>query len=292
MIRSIQRDSDGISMFRQIVAMAVVIGVLAGGFLLIYVQKSTPTQGPLRIEPGDLVIVGYIGTFYDNGRVFDTSYMRVAEDNVSYPKAVSFGWRPQWTNLSIEPVGAGKVIKGFDEGIVGLAVRESKRIIIPQDQGYGQQDPTKVFERPLLEQVPARVVMNETAFLDKYGTNAQDGLIVKDPFWGWNATVSLSNNIVTVVNSPFLGERIRPYRAWNAQVVGIDDGANGGTGVVSVQNDLRMEDGETILARDGTNQFIVSSVDTVREVYVANYNREVVGRTLVFDVTVESIKRV
>ena len=59
-----------------------------------------------------------------------------------------------------------------------------------------------------------------------------------------------------------------------------------------MQNDLRMEDGGTILARDGTNQFIVSSVDTVREVYVANYNREVVGRTLVFDVTVESIKRV
>jgi len=291
MVRTLQRDVSAISMFRQIIAIVAVIGILAGGFLLIYVQRPKATAATMRIEPGDLVIVGYVGTFADNGRVFDTSYKRVAEDNVTYPKAASFGWRNQWTNLSIEPVGAGKVIKGFDDGIVGLAIGDSKRIVVPPDMGYGSPDPTKVFERPLLQEVPAREVMNTTAFSDKYGASAQEGLIVKDPFWAWNATVSLSNNVVTVLNSPAIGERLRPYQAWNARVVGIDDGANNGIGIVYVEHELTAGDAGNIAARDGANQFIVSSVDPVKGVYVANYNREVVGRTLVFDVTVDSITR-
>jgi FKBP-type peptidyl-prolyl cis-trans isomerase 2 len=291
MVRTLRRDPDGLSTIGQIIAMLVVIAVLVGLFLLLYVQRPPPAGAPRRIEAGDIVAVGYTGTFADTGRVFDTSFRRVGEDNVSYPKAASFTWRAAWNSLVITPVGAGKVIKGFDEGIIGLAVGESKRIVVPPEKGYGSPDPARIFERPLLQEVPARVVMNETAFSDKYGTTAADGLIVRDPFWGWNATASVSNHVVTVTNSPFLEERVRPYGAWDARVTAIDDAANEGTGIVYVRHALTADDAGNIRARDGPQEFFVSSVDPVRDVYVANYNPEVVGRTLIFDVTVESITR-
>lgn len=303
MATGLRQDVDAFFSIRQIIAVLVVIGILVGGFMILYVQRPAPAGAPKRAEPGDTVTIEYIGSFADTGRVFDTSFERVARDNVSYPKAASFGWRTQWQSFAFD-VGCADLppaeqqiakctasIKGFDHGVRQMAVGESKRVVVPPEDGYGALDPTKVFERPLLQEVPARVVMNGTAFQDTYGTTATEGLLVKDPLWGWNSTVSVSGSVITVTNSPYLGERVRPYHAWNARVTQIDNSANNGTGIVYVQHDLRPEDAGTILAHDGADQFTIPTVEVARGVYVANYNREVVGRTLVFDITVASLVR-
>jgi len=303
MERNLRRDRYGFFTVRQMIGLVVVIAILVGGFMVFYVKQPPAASAPRRAEPGDAVEIGYVGRFADTGRVFDTSYERVAKDNVSYPKAASFTWRAQWSTFSFDvgcadrpPVEQKLVkctasIKGFDHGVQGMAVGDSKQVVVPPDLGYGPMDLTKVFERPLLQEVTVRVVMNQSAFADKYGTQPADGLVVRDPFWAWNASVSVSNNVVLVTNSPYLGERLRPYQAWRAHVAAIDDAANNGTGVIYVQHDLRPEDGGTILAKDGGQQFTVDSVDLAKGVYVANYNREVVGRTLVFDLTVVAIVR-
>lgn len=303
MVQSLRRDPGGFFTLRQVIVLVIVIGILIGGFLLIYVKQPPHLSAPRRAEPGDAVEINYVGRFADSGRVFDTSYESVARDNVSYPKAASFGWRPRWQSFSFDVGCADKSpaeqqvakctasIKGFDHGVRGMAVGETKRVVVPPELGYGPLDPTKVFVRPLRQEVAARVVMNETGFQQKYGVPATDGLVVKDPFWAWNATVSLSNNVVTVTNSPFIGERIRPYLAWRAHIAEIDDAANNGAGIIYVQHDLRPEDGGTVLARDGAQEFTISSVDLAGGTYVANYNPEVVGRTLEFDIAVASIVR-
>ncbi len=299
----LRRDGYAFFSIRQLIVLVVVIGILVGVFLIFFVQRPIPAAAPKRAEPEDTVSIDYIGSFADTGRVFDTSFDRVARDNVSYPKAASFSWRAQWQSFAFDvgcadrPPAEQQIakctasIKGFDHGVRGMAVGESNRVVVPPEDGYGPLDPARVFERPLLQEVPARIVMNTTAFQDTYGTTASDGLIVRDPFWAWNATVSVSGNVITVTNSPYIGERVRPYHAWNARVTQIDGTGNNGTGIVYVLHDLRPEDAGTILARDGANEFTVPTVDLARGVYVANYNREVVGRTLVFDLTVVSITR-
>jgi len=303
MERNLRRDRDGFFTVRQIIGLVIVIAILVAGFMVFYVKQPPAAAPPRRAEPGDAVTIDYIGRFKDNGRVFDTSYERVAKDNVSYPKAASFTWRAQWSSFSFDvgcadrPPAEQQIakctasVKGFDHGVQGLGVGESKQVEVPPDLGYGPMDLTKVFERPLRQPVTVRVVMNQSAFADKYGAQPADGLVVKDPFWAWNASVSVSNNVILVTNSPYLGERLRPYQAWRAHVAEIDDAANNGTGVIYVQHDLRPEDARTFLAKDGGQQFTVDSVDLANGVYVANYNREVVGRTLVFDLTVASIVR-
>ncbi len=295
MARGLRTDRDALSPFLQVLVLLVAMGVFIAVFYVVYVKQPPAVVTPRTAETGDTVDIAYVGTFgdpgfADSGKVFDTSLRPVAVDNVSYPKALSFSWRASWTNLTFA-IGSGSVIRGFDEGVLGMKVGDIRRIVVPPAEGYGLPDPEKVFERPLLQEVPVRAVMNATEFRDKFGISASNGIIVTDPFWRWNVTVAMSGNVVTTTNSPLVGDRVRPYGAWDGWVASIDDAADNGTGIVYVQHDLTADDAVRILASDGGQRFIVTAVDTLRGVYVADYNQEVVGRTLVFDVTLNSITR-
>lgn len=71
------------------------------------------------VEQGDFVHVHYRGMLEDDS-VFDTSE----------------GREP----LGFE-AGAGDVIKGFDEAVMGMRVGETKRVVIPPEEGYGPWRP-------------------------------------------------------------------------------------------------------------------------------------------------------
>jgi len=66
---------------------------------------------------GDTVSVDYIGTL-ENGDKFDASYDR--------GRPIEF------------PLGAGKVIQGWDEGILTMKVGGRRKLIIPASLGYGE----------------------------------------------------------------------------------------------------------------------------------------------------------
>ncbi len=71
-----------------------------------------------EVKPGDTVTVNYLGTL-ESGAKFDSSYDRN---------------QPFTTQI-----GVGAVIKGWDEGIVGMKVGGKRKLIIPAALGYGAQ---------------------------------------------------------------------------------------------------------------------------------------------------------
>ncbi len=294
MARPLRRDEEGVSNVWSFIGVLILVVAILGVYYG-YVVPRFP-GAPLRAQSGDIVQVNYIGTFSDTGLVFDTSLLSVGQDNASYPKALSFTWHA-FQPFAVS-VGSGGVVKGFDRGIQGMAVGETKRIVVPPDLGYGPADPTKIFVKPLIESVPVRLTLNATDFVATYRAVAVSGTNVTDPFWGWSAYVTVADSVVTVTNSPVPGEIVRPYGAWNAQVVSIDDGANAGRGAIVVRHLLDASDIDrtgVITTNPQTNQrsivFVVAAVDLAGGTYTLNYNTPTNGRTLVFQVTMLSISR-
>lgn len=79
-----------------------------------------------KVKSGDKVKVHYHGRLED-GTTFDSSA----------------GREP----LEFE-VGSGLVIKGFDDGVMGMGVGEKRTINIPVDEAYGPKDPERMVEFP------------------------------------------------------------------------------------------------------------------------------------------------
>jgi peptidylprolyl isomerase len=297
MPRTIAPDERGIGTLGAVAVLVIALAIMFGVYYYVFVPPAGPAV--LRVQHGDSASLDYIGYFEDTGLVFDTSLESVGKDNASWPKAVSFHgmpaggpWPARWQPIRFD-IGEGtqRAVPGFEQGLLGLAPGESRVITIPFDLGYGPMDPDLIAVRPLLEPVPVRLTMNATEFQATYGTAPFSGMNVTDPVWKWDAYVDVAGTIVTVTNSPTIAQALRPFDAWDATVSAIDDAANEGEGIVWVRHLLEDADANRVGGEDEGRAFYVSEVDTVAGTYTVNFNREVVGRTLVFIVTIINVFR-
>jgi FKBP-type peptidyl-prolyl cis-trans isomerase len=89
------------------------------------IKEVAPGKGEATAAFRSAVLVQYTGWLYDGcakdfkGEKFDTSEGRTTP----------FGFL----------VGTGKVIKGWDEGVLGMKVGQKRMLIIPPDKAYGER---------------------------------------------------------------------------------------------------------------------------------------------------------
>ena len=91
---------------------------LPSGLKYVEVKEGTGAEA----KKGDEVVVHYTGWLYNDGKIgkkFDSSVDR--------------------KEPFVFPLGAGKVIKGWDEGVAGMKVGGKRKLIIPPELGYGQR---------------------------------------------------------------------------------------------------------------------------------------------------------
>jgi FK506-binding protein 2 len=117
-----------------VAATIIVLAMLVGGGVYVYkyfnsakidivandlkieIEKQGTGEGAKR---GDTVMVNYIGMLA-NGTEFDNSYKRGSPIPVT--------------------LGDGQVIKGWEEGLLGMKVGEKRKLTIPPSLGYGPND--------------------------------------------------------------------------------------------------------------------------------------------------------
>jgi peptidylprolyl isomerase len=83
------------------------------------IRDIVPGKGP-KAKAGDQVSMQYVGNSWSTGQQFDASWDRGAEP---FPLQL----------------GAGMVIQGWDQGIVGMRKGGRRLLIVPPDLGYGAE---------------------------------------------------------------------------------------------------------------------------------------------------------
>jgi len=282
-----------------IIVLVAVLMVSASSVVILLVQGGNSSQGAnmRRVNVGDVIKVDYIGKLSD-GRVFDTSLYSVASDDARYPKSLTFQLRQASQYVPLQfTVGAGTMIIGFDQGVVGMTVGQTKVIAVPPEKGYGPMDPSKLKYVPLTQVTSVFEYMNYSVFTARYGEAPVAFKTVVDPTWHWEAIVLSADpnaDLVCVMNSPRIGQRLAMYgeplgsppTGWYAEVTSIDSTANGGQGVIQVQHLLTPANAGKIKGvGPGASTFIVDMVDSAGGTFRMNYNGELVGVTIYFTVT-------
>lgn len=86
------------------------------------IQDITEGQGPAAVK-GALLICHYRGTLED-GTLFDSSY--------DHGRPFQF------------VIGAGRVIKGWDQGLLGMKAGGRRQLFVPSELGYGERSKPRI----------------------------------------------------------------------------------------------------------------------------------------------------
>ena len=105
-----------------------------------------PEANEQIVEKGDSIEVFYTGTL-DDGTVFDSN---VGKEPLAFT------------------VGSGELIKGFDEGVIGMKLNETKKIAIKAADAYGEK------QDELIVDVPAEN-FGEVEVREGMGVRTEDG---------------------------------------------------------------------------------------------------------------------
>ncbi|KAI9375052.1 FK506-binding protein 2 [Aspergillus egyptiacus] len=102
------------------------------------IETTHAVECTRKTVKGDTVHMHYRGTLAADGSEFDASYNR--------GQPLKF------------PLGTGRVIKGWDEGLLDMCVGEKRTLTIPPEYGYGNRGigpipggATLIFETELVE---------------------------------------------------------------------------------------------------------------------------------------------
>jgi FKBP-type peptidyl-prolyl cis-trans isomerase FkpA len=138
----------------------IIAGLLASAIACGGSSNSTPTAPSTSSSPytqTDLVVG--TGTTANNGNRVTVSYTGWLYDT---SKPLGKGNQFDSNSSYLFPLGAGQVIRGWDQGVIGMRIGGSRRLIIPPELAYGSSTPD-----------PAKIPPNGTLLFDITLLNVQ-----------------------------------------------------------------------------------------------------------------------
>lgn len=305
-----QSTRDPAKILQAIMIAAIVLSAAVIVYVVYSSSQEEKSPESVKIASGDAVTLNYIGTLSD-GRVFDTSLLNVANDDIVYPKSLSFSLR---SNDSYEPFdmtagnyGSGGTIKGFALGVIGMRVNETKIVEILPEDGY-QIYPSLLTTKSIVEEISATETMTAAEFNSEFGVEGTLLLVVPHYFWGWDVMVTdTAGGMVTIEYMPEVNHTYYPYgnpatvgnpQGWPVLVEAFDASGFEGNGSVTIRN---MIDADDVYNIEGTDidgsTFYLWSINSTNSTFVIHksdssigYNAELSGRTLYFEISIVSVE--
>jgi FKBP-type peptidyl-prolyl cis-trans isomerase 2 len=264
------------------------------------------------VKKGDNISVNYTGWRQSDGKMFDTNIETVAkENNLFNPK------------IKYEPlqfiVGTGKVIPGFDEGVVGMKVGDSKTFTVAPEKAY-PFNPTMIRVAPIFQMYPANDTLPRIfnvslgEFEQFFGKEHKVGDSVKLPDTNINMTILNITSEVSLAYDLKPGYNVWDARApWNETVIKIDENnitlrpnvtknmtiqlpnAPWNTTVVGITNtNITLRHNAippTTVNVPGMFGPIPMKISFNETSIIMDQNTELAGKTLIFNVTLVSINK-
>ncbi len=267
-----------------------------------------------KVKKGDNISVNYIGS-YEDGKVFDTSIESVAKANDLFTPGATF--EPLTFIVGKTP---RETIEGFDEGVIGMKVGETKNLIIPPEKAY-PINPNMIRVIPIIENIPLITIIPldqevpVSQFEQIFGRNHSVGDTVQIPDSNINITITNISSVITLKYNLSVGFKIWSENApWNETVIKIEDKN------FSVKPDVKINDivqfqnlpynttivdmnDENITLRNNPIPETETEVPDMfgRMVYtktrfnetsiIMDQNSKVAGKTLLFNITLVSINK-
>ena len=262
-------------------------------------KKSKDTA--LVAREGDELSVDYIGYFQD-GTVFDTSIGDVAR-NSSVPKALSFASRPTYDDMTFT-IGAGTMIEGFENSAIGKMKGQTYTVSIPPEEGYGEANDVLIYRINTTSEIPMTQVIDKDDFISRFPmVDLGNDTRFVHPFWGWSVEIiDVGVDSVTIRNLPTYGQNIK-ILPWNITVVDIStekDLIKVHHQVDEISKGMRVDitlltglDPEWTKTADQItdNKEPLGFITSTGGVITLDFNKEVAGKTLVFRITINDIRR-
>jgi FKBP-type peptidyl-prolyl cis-trans isomerase 2 len=284
---------------------AAVIFVAFIGGILIFLSASSITgffAGGGEAREGDMVKVLYTGRLED-GTVFDTNIEEVARDA---------GLKKTFFQPLQFRLGAGQVIPGFDKAVEGMRPGQKKTVTIPPSEAYGEKNPARIivsprrseFNRtetlPLVSEIPAdqflRIfgikkpgdefvlpgtelayrLLNISGGFVSAKLLLEEGMVFRFPGSAWNTTVvSVNGNKAVLRHVPGETEIKTEFGRTSISY---------GEDVITVT--VNPEEGQTITLPDQLRGGTISGkvVSVNEENFTVDFNNELAGKTLVFEI--------
>jgi FKBP-type peptidyl-prolyl cis-trans isomerase 2 len=297
-----------------LISIGLVIVIFAGLAGMTYVDEEgwpwekdeKENEEVLLIQEADEVSVDYVGRLVgaagEPGPVFDTSLPEVARDD-SIPKTITFQEKPAYDDLTFT-VGAGQMIQGFEEAVINKQEGDSFTVAIPPEKGYGVAHEELVLEVSSTQTMDMRETVPRELFDLSFPTVALgqvDNFI--HPFWQWDVEIiSFDPEEVVILHQPVYGERYLAF-PWNITIVDMSTEDNLITlhhNVEEITPTTRIpfflmrnfdpywaETALEVAGQEPMEGFVVSKGGVI----TIDFNGELNGKTLLFTITINSIKR-